>query len=352
MPGLSIIGSGRYLPGPPVTNDRLARVMDTNDAWIRKRTGIAQRHFAPEGVGASDLAAEASKVALADAGLQASDVDYILLATMTPDYMFPGSGALLGTKLGIPGVPALDIRQQCAATLFGLQIANGLMATGQAETILFVGAEAHAGFMPWTSWDVLYSDEPKQVPPEEYARATRHRGLAIIFGDGAGALVLKKTDEQDKRGLLGVKIETDGRQAEELYIPTGFRRRPYISQETVEEELYIPRMNGREVFKTAVTMLPKVVKELCASHGISLEEVDLFVAHQANDRINNAVRQALRVPEEKVPSNIARYGNTSGGTIPILLDELRRDGRIKEGGLICFLALGAGLHWGAALLRV
>ena len=145
MPGLAIIGSGRYLPGPPITNERLTRVMDTSDDWIRQRTGIHQRHFAPEGVAAADLAFEASKTALSDAGMEARDVDYILLATMTPDYMFPGSGALLGEKLGIEGVPALDIRQQCAATLFGLQVANGLMAAGEAETILFVGAEAHAG---------------------------------------------------------------------------------------------------------------------------------------------------------------------------------------------------------------
>ena len=199
--------------------------MDTSDEWIRQRTGIHQRHFAPEGVAAADLAYEASKVALEDAGVEASDIDYILLATMTPDYMFPGSGALLGEKLGIGGVPALDIRQQCAATLFGLQVANGLMASEQAETILFVGAEAHAGFMPWKSWDVLYADEDRRVPDDEYELATKHRGIAIIFGDGAGAWVLKKT-EDEKRGLLGVKITTCGRQAEQLYIPAGFRQRP------------------------------------------------------------------------------------------------------------------------------
>ncbi len=349
MPGLTIIGSGRYLPGPPVPNDRLARVMDTNDAWIRQRTGIHQRHFAPKGVAAADLAHEASKRALENAGLEAKDVDYILLATMTPDYIFPGSGALLGSRLGTT-VPALDIRQQCAAVLFGLQVANGLMASGQAETVLFVGAEAHAGFMPWNDWDVLYSEEHRRVPDDEYDTATRHRGIAIIFGDGAGALVLRKSNEPSK-GIIGTKIVTDGSRADHLYIRAGFRERPYLTGPVLDDESWIPHMNGREVFKTAVTMLPKAAREVCAEHGFRLEDVDYFIAHQANDRINQLVRQSLGVPEEKVPSNIAKHGNTSAATIPILMDEMRRDGRLREGQLLCLLALGAGLHWGAQLLR-
>ena len=204
--------------------------------------------------------------------------------------------------------------------------------------------------MPWKSWDVLYADEERRVPDEEYELATKHRGIAIIFGDGAGAWVLRKTNDPN-RGVLNVKITTCGRQAEQLFIPAGFRQRPYISEAAVTAESWIPRMNGREVFKTAVTKLPEAVQEVCREAGLSLEEIDLFVAHQANDRINQAVRQALGVPEEKVPSNIARYGNTSAGTIPILIDELRRDGRVKPGSLVCYLALGAGLHWGAALMR-
>jgi 3-oxoacyl-[acyl-carrier-protein] synthase-3 len=351
LPGLTIIGSGRYLPGPPVTNRQLQRVMDTDDEWIRRRTGIHQRHFAADGVGASDLALEASKNAIEAAHIEAKDVDYILLGTMTPDYVFPGSGALLGAKLGIPGVAALDIRQQCAAMLFGFQVAQGLFASDQAETILLVGAEAHAGFMPWTSWDILYGEEDRRVPDAEFEIATRHRGLAILFGDGAGALVLRKGSENG-RGLLGMKIHSDGNDAEQLFIPSGFRHRPYVSHALIDEERWLPRMNGRELFKNAVTKLPRVVRELCDEHRVQLEEIDWFIAHQANDRINSAIRQALKVPEAKVPSNIARYGNTSAGTIPILLDEMLREKRIKEGDLICFLALGTGLHWGAALLRM
>ncbi|MEM9192225.1 MAG: beta-ketoacyl-ACP synthase III [Myxococcota bacterium] len=349
--GITIVGSGRYLPGPPVKNSQLERVMDTDDEWIRQRTGIEQRHFAPEGSGCSDLAYEASKKAIANAGLQPEDIDYILFGTMTPDYFFPGSGGLLGAKLGIPGVPALDIRQQCAAMIYGFQVAQGLLASGAAKTILLVGAEAHAGFMPWHDWDLVYSDEDRKLPPHEYDRATRHRGLAVIFGDGAGALVLRQ-HEAAGHGLLGTKVHTDGSKAEQLNIPAGFRQRPYLTHSTLEEELHIPRMKGRDLFKNAVTKLPRVVRELCAEKEITLEDIDLFVAHQANDRINNAVRQALKVPVEKVPSNIARYGNTSGATIPILLDELFQDGTLKPGMLLCFLALGTGLHWGAALMRL
>lgn len=351
MPGLTIVGTGRYLPGEPVTNDMLARVMDTSDEWIRKRTGIAQRHYAQEGVGASDLAVVACQRAIAKAGISAHEIDYIIFATMTPDLPFPGPGALLGSKLGIPGVPALDIRQQCCAMPFAFQVADGLVATGAASTVLVVGAEAHAGFMPWENWDAL-TDEAKEVAAAERDRATRHRGLAVLFGDGAGAFVMRKHAHPD-HGLLGTLTRSDGNGARLIYIEGGgFTRRPHWAPWMIEEELHIPRMEGRELFKQAVTKLPEVVRELCERHGVALDEVDWFLAHQANDRINSAVRESLGVPASKVPSNIARYGNTSGATIPILVDELFEQGALKPGQLACFLALGAGLHWGAALMRL
>jgi 3-oxoacyl-[acyl-carrier-protein] synthase-3 len=352
MPGITIVGSGRFVPGPPVPNSALERVMDTNDEWIKQRTGIEQRHFAGEGQGVSDLAYHASVKALESAEIDASEIDYIVFGTMTPDYLFPGSGGLLGARLGIPGVPALDIRQQCAAFPFGIQVADGLIASGAAKTVLLIGGEAHAGFMPWTNWDLVYGKAEGQAPPDEYDRGTRHRGLAILFGDGAGALVLRKHPEPG-HGLIDVEIHTDGNHAKQIYIDGGgFRRRPYFTPEMFEQELHIPRMEGKDLFKNAVTKLPAVVRSLCARNDVKLEDIDWFIAHQANDRINGAVRQALKVPVEKVPSNIARYGNTSGGTIPILLDEMLRDGRLKKGQLLCFLALGAGLHWGAALMRL
>lgn len=351
MPGITIIGSGRYVPGQPVTNDQLARVMDTSDEWVAQRTGIRQRHFAPDGVAPSDMGAEAARLAIENAGISPSEVDYIVFATMTPDYLFPGSGGLCGSKLGIPGVPALDIRQQCAAVPFGLQTADALVSAGAAKTVLLVAAEAHAGFMPWNRWDILEGGEGKPSQ-EEWERATRHRGLAVIFGDGAGAWVLRAA-EQAGQGYIGGLIRSDGRHADQIFIEgCGFRRRPFCTPEMIEREEHIPQMHGRELFKHAVTKLPAVIRELCQKHGVSLDDIDWFIAHQANDRINSAVREALNLPPEKVPSNIARYGNTSGATIPILTDELLREGKLKRGQLVCFFALGAGLHWGAVLMRL
>lgn len=351
MPGLSIVGSGRHLPGRPYTNHDLARVMDTSDEWIRKRTGISQRHYCPEGSGVSDLAVEASKAAIEDAGLTPRDIDYILFNTMTPDHLFPGSGPLLGHKLGIAGVPALDLRAQCAAMVFSFQVAEGLLQTGSASKILLVGAEAHACFMPWEDWDVLEGVSDRKPSPEAWDRANRHRGLSIIFGDGAGALVLEKSDEPSK-GMLSCNVQSDGSLNDELLIPMGFRTRPYATGAALKEELMIPRMDGREVFRNAVSKLPIAVRQACADANLELDEIDWFVGHQANDRINNLVRERLKVPPDKVPSNIAKIGNTSSATIPILVDEMRRDGRLKPNQLVCFFALGAGLHWGATVVRL
>ncbi len=348
--GFKIIGTGRYLPGRPYTNHDLARVMDTDDEWIVRRTGIRQRHFCPEGVGVSDLALPAAKQALEDAGRAPTDVDYILFNTMTPDHVFPGSGPLLGEKLGCVGVPALDLRTQCAAMMFSMQVADSLLISGAAKTILIVGAEAHAGFMPWSDWDILEGTSDKKPEPEDWDRATRHRGLAILFGDGAGAMVVESGENGG--GVLGMDVHTDGCHVDKLLIPAGFRTRPFISKRTVEEDLWIPTMQGRDVFKYAVTELPKSIRRACERAGVGVGDVDWFVAHQANQRINDVVRERLDVAPEKVPSNIARYGNTSAATIPILLDEMRRDGRLQEGQLVCFLALGAGIHWGSAVVRL
>lgn len=350
MPGFRIVGSGRYLPGRPYTNDDLARVMDTSDAWIRQRTGIEQRYYCPEGLGASDLGYEAAKVALESAQLEASDIDYILFNTMTPDHLFPGSGPMLGARLGIRGVPALDIRAQCAAMLFSFQVADALLVAGAARRILIVGAEAHAGFMPWLDWDILDGRKAGRPSEANWDRATRHRGLAIIFGDGAGALIAERS-EREGVGILGTDLHSDGTLTDELLIPVGFRTRPYVSEQTLNDELIIPRMQGRDVFKQAVSKLPATIKAACSNARVSLADIDWFIGHQANDRINNLVRERLKLPVEKVPSNIAKYGNTSGATIPILVDEMRRDGRLQDGQLVCYFGLGAGMHWGATVLR-
>jgi 3-oxoacyl-[acyl-carrier-protein] synthase-3 len=323
--------------------------MDTSDEWIRQRTGIESRHYCPEGEGASDLALPAAQLALESAGRSASDIDYIIFNTMTPDHILPGSGPMLGAKLGCPGTPALDIRTQCAAMIYSLQLADALMKTDGIESILVVGAEAHAGFMPWRNWGVL--EGTASGDPVDYERATLHRSYAVIFGDGAGALLLEKTSSPGS-GLLSLDLHSDGRYSDELRIPAGFRRRPYATPETLEDADFIPRMNGPEVFRHAVSKLPNTVRAACDRARVRLDEVDWFIAHQANDRINKAVRERLGVPAEKVPSNIMSYGNTSAATIPILVDEMRRDGRLRAGQLVCFLALGAGLHWGAAVMRL
>lgn len=347
---ITIVGTGRFVPGEPVPNQALARVMDTDDAWIRKRTGIEQRYYAEAGVGSSDLGAEAAKLALADAGIEASEVDAIVFCTMTPEMVFPGPGALLGSKIGIPGVPAFDLRQQCAAMPYAFVLANGLVASGAAKTVLVVGAETHAGFMPWKDWDVLRGRREGPVDPEAYARATAHRGMAVLFGDGAAAFVLR--DAPAGRGLLGQRLHSDGRCAKHIYIPLGFSRHPYVDADALAEDQHLPRMAGPELFKSAVTELSSVARGLLTDLGLTIDDVDWFLAHQANDRINEAVRKSLGIPPAKVPSNIARYGNTSAATIGILADELRRDGSLREGQTVCLLGLGSGLHWGAVVLRL
>jgi 3-oxoacyl-[acyl-carrier-protein] synthase-3 len=269
---------------------------------------------------------------------------------MTPDFIIPGPGALLGAKLGLDGVPALDIRQQCGAMLFGFQIVDGLIKSGAARTILLVGAEAHAGFMPWDDWEALEGDPSHVLSPEAKERANRHRALAVLFGDGAGALLFRATDRD--AGLRGMKVHTDGRYAELLYVPGGgFRTRPYWNANMFDEQAHVPRMDGKELFRFAVTKLPECAHALCKEANVTIDQIDWFLAHQANQRINEFVREKLKVPEEKMPMNIERFGNTSAGTIPILIDELTRAGKLKKGELNMMLALGAGLHWGCALVR-
>ncbi len=348
MQGMKIVGSGRFLPGEPVTNAALSRVMDTNDEWIQQRTGIKQRHFAEVGQGVADLGAEAARLAFADAGIEAKDLDYILFNTMTPDHLFPGSGAVLGALLGST-CPALDLRTQCAAFLFSLQVAQGLIQSGAARRILVVGAEAHAGFMPWRNWDIVRGKSSQKPSEEDFLYATKHRGWSIIFGDGAGALILEASDDPSL-GLRSMDLHTDGRYADQLWVPAGFRSLPYMSGQTLEQDAHLPAMEGREIFKHAVTKLPKSVAA-CEKAGVALDQVDYFIAHQANQRINDAIVERLGIDAAKVPSNIEQFGNTSGGTIPILMDQMRRDGRLKAGQTLCFLALGAGLHWGAAVVR-
>lgn len=343
------VGSGMALGEHEVTNEDLARVCDTSDEWIRTRTGITRRHFVAAGTSTSDLGVRAARAALADAAVEPGEIDYVIFATMTPDYFFPGAGALLQAKLGLGQVPTLDIRQQCAAFLYGLQVADSLLRAGAARKLLFVSAEVHSGFMPWRDHRALFGTAP---PPsrDEYAFNTRFRDRAVLFGDGAGALVLTR-DEDPQRGLLDVVLHTDGRHAEKLFVPTGFKWHPYVSTQAIEEGRHIPVMDGPRVFRAALARLPAAVHAVLHRNGLELADISLLLAHQANLRLNEAVQKVLGLPAERVYNNIQRYGNTTAATIPLLFDECRRAGRIQSGDLICFVAFGAGFHWGAALWR-
>ena len=346
-----IRGTGTYAPPHVVDNERLSRVMDTSDEWIVQRTGIRQRHFAPEGQGSSDMAVPAARDALAEAGLDAADLDYVIFATMTPDFFFPGSGPVFQRKLGAAPVPCLDIRQQCAGFLFGLQLTDALIRSGQRKNVLLVGAEVHAGFMPWTRWDIVYGESDDQVDPKEHAWNTQFRDRSVLFGDAGGAFVLSASDQGDA-GLEDVLVHSDGDHADKMWVPAaGSVYRPYIDPAMCERGDVVPIVEGREVFRMAVTVMPEAVNTILERNGYTLDDVDLLIMHQANLRINEAVQKKLGLPDERVYNNIQRYGNTTAATLPLAFHEARTERSLAPGKLVCFVALGSGLSWGAALYR-
>ena len=346
-----VAGTGMYVPGNVVDNHRLSKVMDTSDEWVRQRTGIVARHFADLDQGTSDMAVPAARAALADAGVEPGDIDYVVFATMTPDHYFPGSGPIMAAKLGLPHAPCLDIRQQCAGFLFGLQVSDALLRSDQATTILLVGAEVHGGFMPFRSWDVVLGKSDGPVSEDEYAFNTRFRDRAVLFGDGAGAAVVRREDGD--RGLIDLRLHTDGTMVDKMWVNAGGSKyRPYFSAAMVENGDIVPIVVGREVFRTAVTYMPDAVRDILDRNGLTLDDLDLLIMHQANLRINEAVQQRLGLPDEKVYNNIQQYGNTTAATIPIAFHEVRTAHNLEPGSLVCFVALGSGLSWGAALYRV
>jgi 3-oxoacyl-[acyl-carrier-protein] synthase-3 len=343
------LGTGMALGEHEVKNEDLARVCDTSDEWIRERTGIRTRYYAADGTATSDLGARAAAAAIADAGLTAREIDYVIFATMTPDYMFPGSGTLLQHKLGLGAVPTLDIRQQCTGFIYGLQVADALLRAGAAHKVLLVGAEVHSGFMPWKDHGILFGHSTAPLTPEERAFNTRYRDRTVLFGDAAGAVVLARSD--DGRGLVDTVLHAEGQWAEKLYVPSGFKWRPYITEAMVREGRHIPEMDGQRVFRMAMAKLPEVVHEVLARNRLRLDDVALLVMHQANLRLNEAVQKVLGLEDARVYNNIQRYGNTTAATIPLAYHECLKSGRIRPGDLVCFAGLGAGFQWGAALLR-
>jgi 3-oxoacyl-[acyl-carrier-protein] synthase-3 len=348
-----IVGSGSEISGNRVTNEMLARVMDTSDEWIRERSGVETRYFVDEGTATSDLGVAAARKALAHAGVETDAVDLVVFATMTPDHYFPGCGALLQKKLGLPPVPCFDIRQQCVGFPYALQLADAHVRSGMARTVLVVGAEVHTGFMPWTrsSWDYMYgrSDVPPSASEREWNNRFRH--LTVLFGDAGAAVVVRALD-QDGRGILDSLLHTDGTDYDKLYVPgTGFKHRPYTDPEQFRRGDHVPVMDGRYVFKMATTRMIEAAQQILERNGVTRDELSLVLMHQANKRINEYCQKALGLPDAKVVHNIERYGNTTAATIPLLWDECARSGRIRPGDLILLVAFGAGMNWGATLLR-
>jgi 3-oxoacyl-[acyl-carrier-protein] synthase-3 len=348
-----ITGTGIGIPKNAVPNASLARIMDTSDEWIRTRSGVEQRYYADPGQGSADLGAQAAHAALAAAGRSVEDIDAIIFATMTPDHFFPGNGPLLQARMGFPeSIPAFDIRQQCSGFLYGFDLADSLIRSGKYRRVLLVGADVHTPFMPWQNgWATTIGLEDREVTADEYAQNTAIRDRTVLFGDGGGAVVVEASPD-DSRGLLATKLFTDGSNVEALYVPgVGFRHRPYVDHAQLDATDFIPVMEGREVFKQAVSKMPEAVREVCAAAGVDVSGIDLLLVHQANLRIIEAVAKQLGLPAARVPHNIERYGNTTAGTLPILFHECVADGRIRPGMLVAFTALGSGLHWGAALYR-
>ncbi|MGB3801472.1 MAG: beta-ketoacyl-ACP synthase III [Lewinella sp.] len=357
MPYSTITGIGHYVPKNVVTNQDLTEVMETSDEWIRERTGIEERRYIDRTKETTTtLALEASLRAIADAGIDKEDIDFIVFATLSPDYYFPGSGVLLQRELGIAKteIAALDIRAQCSGFIYGLSTADQFIRSGMYKKILLVGAEVHSVGLDFS---------------------TRGRGVSVIFGDGAGAVILEATEDRDK-AVLSTKMHSDGTYAEKLsYMYPGahggyfiekygledfdvdydLENNPYggvfWNQDMLDKGRVYPHMEGQAVFKMAVRKFPEVINEALEAAGLTIKDLDLLVPHQANLRINQFVQQTMQLKPEQVYNNIMRYGNTTAASIPLALSEARDEGRVKKGDVVTLAAFGAGFTWAAAVLK-
>jgi len=327
----TILGTGFCVPDRVVTNDDLAATMDTSDQWIRERTGIEQRHWVREGQTSVDLALPAAHRALEAAGLEPRDLDAIVFATSSPDHFCPGNGVYLQRALGAGNLPALDIRTQCSGFVYGLSVADAWIRAGQFERILLIGQEIQS-----TGMDV----------------STAGRHTAVIFADGAGAAVLGPIETKEARGLLAFDLHSDGDYAEKLWVDApGSMYHPRITTQQLAEGRQWLQMDGREVFRHAVTRMPESASAALAKTGHAWSDVNLLIPHQANLRISEAVQKSLRLRDDQVYNNIQRYGNTTSATIPIALDECVRSGRLKPGDLLVVTAFGSGFMWGSCVIR-
>ena len=329
-----ITGLGKYVPENVVTNDDLSKMMDTNDEWIQERTGIKERRHIKKGDGNSTsiMGVKASKIALERAGLSTDDIDMIVFATLSPDMYFPGGGVEVQERMGMKTIPALDVRNQCSGFVYGLSVADQFIKTGMYKNILVIGAENHSGGLDFT---------------------TRGRDVSVIFGDGAGAVVLSR-NKQEGSGILSTHLHSEGKHKDELALQGPSTRYwvPQIIEENPQEDIpYYPYMNGTFVFKHAVVRFSEVIQEGLQANNLDVADINMLIPHQANLRISQFIQRKFGLPDEKVFNNIQKYGNTTAASIPIALTEAWEEGKIKEGDLVVLAAFGSGFTWGSAIIR-
>lgn len=344
-----IAGIGKYIPEKTVTNEALTKVMDTSDEWIQERTGIKERHYAKRyEETTTSIGVTAAEIAISRAGITKEDIDFIIFATLSPDYYFPGCGVLAERLLGLKEVGALDVRNQCSGFLYGLSIADQFIKTGMYKNILLIASEIHSYALDFS---------------------TRGRNVSVIFGDGAGAVVLQASPDKG-RGILSTHLHSDGRNAEILSMPNpGFHAGAYnkdwkpkvdetdpyanlfINQDLLDRDDIYPHMDGQVVFKKAVIKLPEVIMEALNQNNCTTSDLKLLVPHQANLRISQFIQQNLHLRDDQVFNNIQKYGNTTAASVPIALCEAWEEGRVKEGDLVCLAAFGSGFTWGSALIK-
>ncbi len=329
-----IAGTGHYVPANVVTNKDLSEMMDTDDAWIQERTGIRERRWIDPKTGDSPsvMGTKAARMAIENAGITPDEVDFIIFATLSPDMYFPGPGVQVQDQLGIGEIGALDIRNQCSGFLYGLSVADKFIQTGTYRNILLIGSENHSGGLDKT---------------------TRGRGVSVIFGDGAGAVLLQPTEE-DGKGVLTSHLHSEGKYAKELALEgpsTGHWVDKMIEEQNPEDTSYYPYMNGNFVFKHAVTRFQEVIHEALDATGYQSSDIDLLIPHQANLRISQYIQAKMGLSDDQVFNNIQKYGNTTAASIPIALSEAVQQGKVKNGDLLCLAAFGSGFTWGSALIR-
>ncbi|TNE26112.1 MAG: ketoacyl-ACP synthase III [Bacteroidetes bacterium] len=329
-----ITGMGYYVPENVVTNNDLSKMMDTSDEWIQERTGIVERRWVVPGDGntTSTMGVKAAKMAIENAGITKDDIDFIVFATLSPDYYFPGPGVQVQRDLGIKEVGALDVRNQCSGFVYALSVADQYVKSGMYKNVLVIGSELHSGGLDKT---------------------TRGRGVTVIFGDGAGAAIVSRSNDE-KRGILSTHLHSQGEHAEELALigpATTHWVDKLIEENDPENTSYYPYMNGNFVFKHAVTRFEEVIMEALEANSLKPENIDLLVPHQANLRISQFIMKKMQLDPSRVYNNIMRYGNTTAASIPIAFTEAINEGKVKEGDLICLAAFGSGFTWASALMR-